>query len=391
MAERGGTGKNAAKPGGNKSRTIIIRREEVVEGGHHGGAWKVAYADFVTAMMAFFLLMWLINATSEDQRRGIAAYFSPMAKVENGFSATGMIPGGANPVADQAQLVDQGEAQLAVLGAHADPSKADNDGEPETGAADAATPGPTGTSPTGPNAIGPAPAASIPAVNSTAPPPTPQAAIVATPPLAPAGADGVQDASGGGVTKALAEDKALRGTAMRLRDAVAHDPALAGIAGQMAIDVTPEGLRIQIMDAEHQPMFDSGSTVPTARAQALLRIAARFIVGLPELVSIGGYTDASPYRKGQLSNWSLSAERADAARDVLSAGGLPDARLSNVTGYANRKLLLPADPLSPVNRRIVLTLQRAWPEPAPPGAAQSGAAQPGAARSGGPTTSSHVR
>ena len=133
----------------------------------------------------------------------------------------------------------------------------------------------------------------------------------------------------------------------------------------MAIDVTPEGLRIQIMDAEHKPMFDNGATIPTERAQALLRVAARFIIGLPESVSIGGHTDAAPYRTGQLSNWSLSSRRADAARDVLVAAGLPDARLSNVTGYADRKLLLPADPLSPANRRIVLTLQRMWPQ-APP-------------------------
>ena len=364
MADKGGANKTAAS-GAAKPRAarpnIIIRREEVVEGGHHGGAWKVAYADFVTAMMAFFLLMWLINATSEDQRRGIAAYFSPMAKVENGFSATGMIPGGAAPVADAAQLVDQGAAQLAVMGAHADSSKNDNDGEPETGTVDAATSGPTGAA-AGTGSAAPSPPTSIPAVSQTAPPPAPQAAIVPATQVASAGADGAQDAAGGGVTRALAEDAALRATAMRLRDAVAHDPALAGVAGQMAIDVTSEGLRIQIMDAAHLSMFDNGSTVPTARAQALLRIAARFIVGLPESVSIGGYTDASPYHSGELSNWSLSAERADAARDVLASAGLPDARLSNVTGYADRKLLLPADPLSPANRRIVLTLQRAWPQ-----------------------------
>ena len=166
-------------------------------------------------------------------------------------------------------------------------------------------------------------------------------------------------ASGG----AAGEEKALRDAAQRLRDAVAHDPALAGVAGQMAIDVTSEGLRIQIMDAEHQPMFASGSTVPTDRAQALLRVAARFIIGLPEAVSVGGYTDAAPTRNGQLSNWSLSSRRADAARDVLAAAGLPDGRLSNVTGYADRKPLLPADPLSAANRRIVLTLQRGWPQP----------------------------
>src|ERR1700712_3878191 len=152
MAGNGGAGNGAARKAGPDQRSstpiIIIRREEIIEGGHHGGAWKVAYADFVTAMMAFFLLMWLINATTEDQRRGIAAYFSPMAKVENGFSASGMVPGGAAPVADGAQLVDQGPAQLATLAAHADSSKTENDGDPDSGNADSAQPGVTGASTT---------------------------------------------------------------------------------------------------------------------------------------------------------------------------------------------------------------------------------------------------
>ena len=99
MAKRGGKG---------DARNIIIRREEAAEEGHHGGAWKVAYADFVTAMMAFFLLMWLINATSPQQRRGIAAYFSPLANVENGFSGAGLVPGGVSPLNSGTSLVVTG-------------------------------------------------------------------------------------------------------------------------------------------------------------------------------------------------------------------------------------------------------------------------------------------
>ena len=335
MAGTGG-GKRSGDP--RKSRpSIIVRREEIIEGGHHGGAWKVAYADFVTAMMAFFLLMWLLNATTDQQRRGIAAYFSPMAEVEHGFSNAGMVPGGTSPVADAAQLVDQGPMQLATLSAHGDSSKTENDGEADTGTADASPSGSTDAA---------APAASAPA----------------SPPGAGPSVDRAPD-DAGSVAHAAAEEKALRDTAQLLRDAVAHDPELSGVGGQMAIDVTPEGLRIQIMDAEHQPMFDSGSTAPTARARGLLRVAAQFIKPMPEPISIDGYTDAAPYRAGHLSNWSLSSGRADAARGVLAAAGLPDTRLSNVTGYADRKLLLPADPLAAANRRVVLTLHRAWPQP----------------------------
>jgi len=278
--------------------------------------------------------MWLINATSEDQRRGIAAYFSPMAKIENGFSGTGMVPGGASPVLDGAEIAQSGappQIQSATAAGSPDNGRSDDDGDPSTGTASIAQPVPAG----------------MPASANSA--------------AYPAGPGPSQ--SGGGFASAAAEDKALHETAQHLREAISHDPALANVAGQMAVDVTPEGLRIQIMDADHQPMFDSGAITPTLRAQALLRVAGRFIIGLPEPVSIGGYTDAAPYQRGQRSNWSLSSERADAARDVLAGAGLPDARLSNVTGYADRKLLLPDDPLSPANRRVVLVLQRTWPQP----------------------------
>src|ERR1700712_553483 len=112
MAEKGGIGKNAAKQGGNKARPIIIRREEVVEGGHHGGAWKVAYADFVTAMMAFFLLMWLLNATTPEQKRGLADYFSPNSHLSRTTSGLGAPFGGRTPNADGALLSDAGGIQI---------------------------------------------------------------------------------------------------------------------------------------------------------------------------------------------------------------------------------------------------------------------------------------
>ncbi len=365
-------GKNAARGGGN----VIIRREEIIEGGHHGGAWKVAYADFVTAMMAFFLLMWLINATTQDQRRGIAAYFSPMAKVENGFSGTGMVPGGAAPVADGAQLVDQGPPLLATLSAHADSQTQQNDNAPDTGTAAEAKPGPLGVGPNVAGAHANPPAPATPADSKT--PPATAAGILVVDNNGPpggvakgdSGTQATQDANRGdgqaaaqaaAQAGAQAETKSLRDAAQGLRDAIAHDPALRVLARQMAIDVTPDGLRIQIMDSERQPMFASGSMVPNERAQSLLRAVTPFIAKLPESVSIGGYTDAGTYRGGQVSNWSLSAGRADAARSVLVQSGLSETRLSNVTGYADHGLLLPADPLSPSNRRIVLTLQRILP------------------------------
>ncbi len=332
MAKRPGKGGKA------EGTTIVIRRVEEVVGGHHGGAWKVAYADFVTAMMAFFLLMWLLNATTEQQRRGIAAYFSPLASVENGYSGAGLVPGGASPFDKGTSLVNKGTGTPPALTpptpvpvqAPAPPSA---DGDGTTANPDSDEDDPSG----GPGA--PSSAAN------------PAATAAAAAAAAQAG-------------KATAEQTRLTDAAEQIRRLVAADRALADVAGQMAIDVTPEGLRIQIMDRDGQPMFDRGATTLNARAAALLAQVAPFLATLPEPISIGGYTDGAAWAPGTATNWTLSAGRANAARDLLVGAGLPDARVTDVTGFADRHLLLPADPLSSANRRVVLTLRRQYP-PAP--------------------------
>lgn len=350
-----------AKRGSKEGTTIIIRREEVTGGGHHGGAWKVAYADFVTAMMAFFLLMWLLNATTEQQRRGIAAYFSPMANVENGFSGAGLVPGGVSPLDKGTSLVNKGTGSppspepSPAAPAQAAPGQVANDGDGAPPSADSDDDDqPSGTARTAAQAAGKesaGPSATGPA----------QAAVVQS-----AAAKAAQAAS---------EDAALKDAAEQMRRLVAANPALADAAGQMAIDVTPEGLRIQIMDSESRPMFDRGATTLNDRASALLRTVAPFLATLPEPVSIGGYTDGAAWAPGTASNWTLSSGRANAARDLLVASGLPDSRLTEVTGFADRHLLLPGNPLASANRRVVLTLRRQHDMPA-------------AAPAGGPTRAS---
>ena len=321
---------------------IIIRREEEVVEGHHGGAWKVAYADFVTAMMAFFLLMWLLNATTEQQRRGIAAYFSPMANVENGFSGAGLVPGGMSPLDKGTSLVAKGTGappadappQTVPIQTASGQVATDGDGIPAAPDSDDDNP-PSGLGKT----------VAVAGQGSTA-------ALAVKPDDAGGPASAVHGA------EAAAEDARLKDAAARMRSLVAADPALADIAGQMAIDVTPDGLRIQIMDSEGQPMFERGATTLNGRASALLRKVAPFLETLPEPVSIGGYTDGAPWLSGSTSNWTLSSGRADAARDLLVRSGLSDRRISDVTAFADRHLLLPADPLASANRRIVLTLHR---------------------------------
>jgi chemotaxis protein MotB len=149
---------------------------------------------------------------------------------------------------------------------------------------------------------------------------------------------------------------------------VKNDPALADLARQLSIDMTPEGLRVQIMDEEQQPMFATGSAVPNDRARLLLQKVAPVLMKLPQPISIAGYTDAAPFPGPGRTNWELSAERANATRRLLVDGGLPEGRIQSVTGHADRDPLLPADPLAAANRRIAIVVLREASRPVVPAA-----------------------
>ena len=339
--------------------TIIIRREEVVEGGHHGGAWKVAYADFVTAMMAFFLLMWLLNATTEEQRKGLADYFSPnnvLARTASGFGAPF---GGHTPNIDGSLASDRGAVQVVFAPPHPNVDTDEDEGDVPAQSAPSKAAG----------------SALIPTARDggTA------AALRATPspdtdPLAdPVPAD-LPDLTGkadsklqadiprpGAKSPATAEREQLERAAQQIQDAVRNDPVLAPIAKQLQVDLTPEGLRIQIVDEDKQPMFASGSATLNDRARALLAKVAPVLLRLPEGISIAGHTDAQPYRGGDRSNWDLSADRANATRRLLTDAGLPEARIHAVAGHADREPLLPGDPLAAANRRIAILVLRDRP------------------------------
>ncbi len=349
MAKRRGKNEGGA--------TIVIRRIEEGASGHHGGAWKVAYADFVTAMMAFFLLMWLINATSEQQRRGIAAYFSPLANVENGFSGAGLVPGGMSPLDKGTNLVVKGSGAPPTSDApqpmamQTAPGQVSSDGDASSGASDTdnddESAGPGSGTALAEGAVVQNAAARVAMQGQTA-----GTGSAASPEPGPTMNKAAEAAA------AAAEDRSLKAAAGAVKRLVAADPSLAAFADQMAVDVTAEGLRIQIMDSQSKPMFDRGAATLNARAQALLRKVAPFLATLTEPVSIEGYSDAAPLSAGTVSNWTLSSGRANAARDLLVDAGLPDGRVAGVTGFADRHLLLPADPLASANRRVVLTLRR---------------------------------
>jgi chemotaxis protein MotB len=336
---------------------IIVKKYEIVEGGHHGGAWKVAYADFVTAMMAFFLLMWLLNATTEDQRKGLADYFSPNNLLSHASSGTGD-PFGGHTAFDQGALVsDRGAVEISA-GKRPVVEKTEDGDDPvytdihhaRTG--DGVGVGPAsddqdadGEKPLGQKAMRPAPG------------PGGGADVVreGQPDTRPVTAADVA------AEKAREEKAAFEQAAQQIRDAVRSDPALADLVKQIAIDMTPEGLRIQLLDEVKMPMFPSGSATPNERARLLIQKIVPVLMKLSQPISIAGHTDAAPFPGPDRTNWELSAERANATRRLLTDSGFPEPRVKSVIGDADRDPLLPADPLAAANRRIAILVLREAP------------------------------
>ncbi len=284
------------------TRPIIIKRVKKVAAGHHGGAWKVAYADFVTAMMAFFLLMWLINTSSPEQKRGIADYFAP-ASVSVSTSGTGGILGGT------ALGVDGNMQQGSVAILEEPKPSSESRSEKDDGTQSSST------------------------------------------------SEASQEAAEAVIAQREANE--FQQAEMSLRQALQDMPELAEISRNIIVDQTPEGLRIQLVDQEGRPMFDPGSSEPNDRARLVLQAAARIIQALPNRIIVSGHTDAAPNPDASSSNWELSAGRANAARRVLAQSGLAEDRISQVVGKAGSDPLFPDDPFAAANRRISIVLQRA--------------------------------
>ena len=338
--------------GNDKGAGIVIRREEAVEGPAHGGSWKIAYADFVTAMMAFFLLMWLINATTEAQRQGLANYFAPSSLFSFRYSGSGKPFGGRTPFSVGEMVSDNGAIEVIT-------GKA----EPERNArSDPLIPTPGALPPNG---------APAPPIRPGSPTVNAASGGLANATSKAGGAAG-PDIGAPSLPLALPlsaghQQAAFSRAADQVRAALRQDPALAGLAGHVAIDITAEGLRIQIMDGKHRPMFALGSPALAPLARLFVARLAPILARLSGPIAISGYTDAAPYHGvGQgdaqghaMSNWDLSAERANATRSLLVADGLPEPRIARVAGYADRDLLLPADPLAAANRRIAILVMRA--------------------------------
>lgn len=308
------------------NQPIIVKRVKRFGGGHHGGAWKIAFADFATAMMAFFLVLWLMSTATPEQKIAIAGYF----KDPIGFSESGT-----------PYVIDLGGSpELA-------PEKTIN---PE--------------------------AKSEPMPETTTQLNKDQVETMAE----------------------QVERERLELLLQELQNKVEENPQLQKFKDQILFEITQDGLRIQIMDAENRPMFDIGSARLQPYFEDILLAMADTIKAVPNKISISGHTDAKPYAgTGEFGNWELSANRANAARRALVAGGYPDGQVARVVGYASSSLFDRKDPFNPVNRRIdiiVLTKkaqrniegEQGAPEaPAPdPAAPPASGAAPGAAAPAAP-------
>jgi chemotaxis protein MotB len=376
-AEQTLAGRSARGNRGKPNLTIIVRHEEGEEPAHRSGAWKVAYADFITAMMAFFMLMWLLNATTEVQRTGLADYFAPTNLFGRSASGSGMPFGGKTPNDAGTSVSSDGTPQ--VVKGHQSPQQdvqeADTDAlatpmPQRDDAQDTATDQPAGGAGQGdadPNAVSrDAPGYALQsghgrqevihggdyAAARLTPEPDrdaqtdPTAVDVALRQTAAIQSDGQR------------EQRAMEQAGAQLLAAIRRDPVLQDAAGQIMVDTVPDGLRIQVVDAEHRPMFALGSAVPTTQVRALMQKVVPVLGGLPNAISIAGHTDALLYRGQDKDNWGLSTDRANATRKILVEAGLPDERIRSVTGNADRDLLVPADPLNAANRRITIIVLR---------------------------------
>ena len=268
-----------------KLQPIIVKRIRKGSHGHHGGAWKIAYADFVTAMMAFFLLMWLLGSTSEGDKKGIADYFSSPLKVALLSSGSG-----------------SGDSSSVVRGGGQDLTR--TTGQVKRGDVEAKR-----------NTV------NLQALKQE---------------------------------QLRAEVARLEEVKRKVESRIAASAQLAALGTQIRLDMTRDGLRIQIADEQNRPMFASGSAVVQPYMRELLREIGQVLAEVPNRLTLEGHTDALPFAGGErgYSNWELSADRANASRRELLSGGLADERVLRVQGLASSQPLEGTDPRAASNRRI---------------------------------------
>ncbi len=375
---------------------IIVRRRVEGEEGHHGGAWKIAYADFVTAMMAFFLVLWILNSTNKDSQTIIARYFNPVKMEDFAKNKKGIRPPqqeeksgagegepdkappdgqkqgkmeqrGRDPNADSAARAMMNDETLfqnpyAALDQIAGKAPAQQNQQNQKSGQSAGDAGAADAfrdpfRPSGSDAADDA---------ADAPPAAPaqgQAASVKAESAAGAKAENPAAASSGKAAAQAAENASDNARAAALQKEIGK--ALKGDAGegapQLDVKATKEGLLVSLTDKESYGMFEVGSSAPKPKLVHLMEQIARSLKNLPGAIVLRGYTDARRYRNGTSDNWRLSASRAQMALYMLTRGGLPESRVERVEGYADHNLKSPDKPEAAENRRIEILLRKPTP------------------------------
>jgi chemotaxis protein MotB len=288
---------------------IVVKRPKKVAGGHHGGAWKIAYADFVTAMMAFFLLMWLIGSTAKGDLQGIADYFATPLQValQGGVGsgdASSVIKGGGTDLTRSSGQVKRGDVEADKRIINLQALRADHE---------------------------------------------------------------------------KLEKQRLEELKIKIQGVIEANPALSQFRSQLLLDLTNEGLRIQIVDEQNRPMFDISSAELKPYAKQILQEIGRALNGVDHRVTLSGHTDATPYVGGDkgVGNWELSANRANTSRRELIAAGMQETKVIRVVGLASTMLFDKQNPNNPINRRISIVVLNKRAEEAMLG--ENGALQVGAA------------
>ena len=286
---------------------IIIKKVKKAAHGHHGGAWKIAYADFVTAMMAFFLLLWLISMTTPEQKEGLADYFAPPNVAPSTSGAGGMMGGTA---------MDSTGAKMAgsALDAKQDAATAPN--STRFGSQDSGTGGKEGV-------------------------------------------EGQADTTTGMAQDPMkaVQDQAFHSAAASIRQAWQALPDITEIADNLLVEETEDGLNIQIIDQEGRPMFPEGSKYPTEQARQAIAVLGPILQKLSNQITISGHTAAGiTYSNPRYGSWELSSDRANVVRGLLGEFGLADDRISSVSGKSTADPFFPNDPYQAANERIKITV-----------------------------------
>lgn len=286
--------------GANVPPKIIVKKVYIEgHGGHHGGAWKVAYADFVTAMMAFFLLLWLLGATTEKQRKGIADYFAPTLIDTKSKGIGGVGPFGGESLMSQERLGPKsGQSAMQALA-----TVTEWTGGPQNGY------GPKGSIRSSPR-------------------------------------------------QTMAEDqKNFAKLKREVMKQMASKADIAKLAKHIRFTMTPDGMRIDLVDDADYSMFALGTTALDPRASELIGTVARAIADTGNPIMIRGHTDSLPYGDPRaMNNWMLSSGRAEATRRRLALGGIPEPRFNRIEGVADREPMIAQAPGDPRNRRVAITL-----------------------------------